>query len=180
MTKNDYTLMLKDGIMEFILNNSSLLNQEEWKRLFDWIDDDFVDDTVFGISLIIAILRYKNYESYTEFKGMSIDTYGKKINELKKNADELAKYSNNPINIVFPVHPNTSAASFKLDLDRSKLSKNDKDRYWDAYKDFTGISQIRKTKANKHIYEIDTIILNPFDCEQLRAEQQFYSYTAIK
>lgn len=180
MTKDEYNLMLKDGLKKFILDNSKLLNTEEWKRIFEWINANDVDDTAHGISLMIAILRYKYFESFPEFRGMNIDTYTKKMDQLKRNADELVKFSNDAITINFPVHPNTSAASYKLDLDRSRLSKSDKERYWDAYKDFTGISQIRKTKANKHVYEIDTKILNPFDCEQLRAEQQFYSYTAIK
>jgi hypothetical protein len=172
LSEKEYDLYF--NLLEFLLKNmDELLTKDEVKTLFEWISEISDEGKALALVLITAVINVKHFESYQEFKGMNIDTYNKKMTELRKNADELAKYSESPITIQFPIHPNTIAAEIKTSIDTDNLSENDKDRYWDAFRDFSGISQIRKPKANSFIFDNHITMGH-------KEKIKYYSYTTTK
>lgn len=176
LSKEERQFIVKDIIKQ--LYDSFKKDQ----MLYKFFTDDeliylknIIQNDIVWVLLINSVASTKkfNHEN-TEFRGMDIDTYMKKINVYKKYADELSKFSETPITIEFPLHPIHYAVSLKETLERFCKDKQIKNLCWDIYSDKTGIKQIRKTtKVIQFMksYNID---------DRFEAQQSYYQYTTKK
>ncbi|PHM16446.1 MAG: hypothetical protein CJD30_11530, partial [Sulfuricurvum sp. PD_MW2] len=148
-----------------------LLTENELNDLY-YIREILKNDLAWVI-LISSVGSVKKFESInSEFKNMDIDAYMKKINTLKKKADELSIYSDTPITLKFPIHPLNHAISFKQALERFCGNEETQELCWKIFSEMTGIKQVRKTA--KYLKFMDS-----YDFEERESIIQsfYYHYT---
>ena len=105
------------------------------EELFSKLTDDMIDymHTIFivrGVNtsyiedivdILETIIKFNNI---SVFAGLDVDKYNRKIQQLKKNADELADFTCSDIELTFPKHPSSIYYEFAYTLEMLYEAEN--------------------------------------------------------
>ena len=126
---------------DFILNSLSDFSEEMINYTHTVIVTSKVSPKYF-LELYNCYIQIRIYNKYVDFKGLDIDKYNRKIQQMKSSANKLKDIIESDIELSFPEHPSSLYYTFSYLLD-----EDCRDSYLSIIEDVFGV---KATRGNKY------------------------------